>query len=128
MLEVVAILLVDNSSGEDVVMTSLEESCMSLEKSCVTLEESCEVESVNEVLMMVLVELMLPVRTSTCPYGSSSGSSKTNGSNRGGDGDEGWIIEGESCDEEQGLISGNSRSCNSMVISSLLMLFLNHHI
>ena len=76
--------------------------------------------------MMVLVELVLPVCTSACPY-VSSGSSNKNGSNGGGGGDEGRTIEGGSCDEEQGLTSGNSRPCNNMVISSLLM-FLNHHI
>lgn len=55
------------------------------------------------------LELVLPdVLTSGCPYVSSS-SSNTNGFNRRGGDDEGQVIGGGSCDDEQGLTSGDSR-------------------
>ena len=73
---------------------------------------------------MVLVELVLPdIRTYAYPN-MSSGSSSTYGSIGGGD--EGRVMRGGNCDDEQGLTLGNSRPCISMVISSLLVLFLNH--
>ena len=74
--------------------------------------------------MMVLAEL-LPVRTRAWPY-VSSGSSNNNGSIGGDGGDEGRVMGGGSSDEEQSPTSGISRPCIIIVISSLLVLFLNH--
>ena len=76
---------------------------------------------------VVLARLVLPVRIRTLarPY-VSSGSSNSNGSIGGEGGDEGRVMGGRSSDAEQSSTSGMSRPCIIIVISSLLVLFLNH--